>query len=565
MQLVVGPHKIAVPVLQGSLLQSIYLSGLVEPLSMCSGMGSCGRCRVRFLSESAHVPPALPEDIRILGQERTAQGWRLSCKHKAISGAVIELPPQVKLLQPAEASPMQQNTATGITLAVDFGSTSLHFSAVGANGHSETGKTTAGNADNAQTGHSHTSIPQAMSKARNAKANNAHASAARVWVNPQMGAGADIISRIAFSLQEGGQEKLTALSQAALRRMVAQAQTEAGQPVREICLTANPAMCMLLLGKSAVGLAAAPYRLDYAGGQYETLPGLPPVWLAPLIAPFVGGDLSAGYASLACKTGNNAEFPFVLADMGTNGEFILALSPHKALAASLPLGPALEGIGMSCGAEARPGVITSFQLSPAGLEPQIMPGGNSTETPSGISATGYISLIAQLLKLKIIGANGLFSQDASAAVLPLARRLAANLCKRHGQTAWSLGQNQPLCLTASDVEEMLKIKAAFSLALKLLLRESGLCFTDLKALYLAGALGEHANTEDLQALGFIPAGSGNKIQSIGNSSLAGAELLAARPELRQNVTEWAKKVQVVDIVSQNDFQRLYTEEMQFGG
>ena len=42
-------------------------------------------------------------------------------------------------------------------------------------------------------------------------------------------------------------------------------------------------------------------------------------------------------------------FPLLLADMGTNGEFVLLRAGLPPLLASVPLGPALEGIGLRCG------------------------------------------------------------------------------------------------------------------------------------------------------------------------------------------------------------------------
>lgn len=510
-----------------TILQAVYLSGNFEPPPLCAGLALCGRCRVRFVSE----PPApLPEDIKALGQALVERGWRLGCRHKAADGMKVALPEEITLLGPAApvASAAASAAASGSpagsdqALAVDFGSTSLHYAAV----------------------------------------REGAATSPKIAVNPQMGAGSDIISRLAFAGRTGGLARLSALSRAALARMV----DEAGG-AREIVLAANPAMTCLILEKDVSGLAAAPYRLEYRGGVREDLPGLPPLWIAPLMGPFMGGDLSAGYAALAWGQGPDrpAEYPFVLADLGTNGEFILALSEHEALAASLPLGPALEGIGMSCGSEARPGVVTGFALTSDGLVPQMYGSGSPTRgltaMPAGLSGSAYLALAAHLLRQGLVLPSGLFAEAAPAS--PLAARLFRALRDAGDGAGRAFYLSDTLYLSGADMEELLKIKAAFSLALRLLLQEAGMGFSGLKALYLGGALGAHVDIAALEALGFIPPGGGGKTRAAGNTSLAGAELLCRRPELRGPLAEWAAQVRVLSLTDSADFQAEYTAEMKF--
>jgi uncharacterized 2Fe-2S/4Fe-4S cluster protein (DUF4445 family) len=495
---------------QSSLLRAVYLSGRVRALSLCAGLGRCGRCRMRFLPESPFIPPPLPEDTLILGEGPVRDGWRLACRHKVQPGARLLLPDDARPLEPE--NPRRDTGPEAVSLAVDFGTTSLCWAV------------------------------------------NPEKSFAAP--NPQMGAGADIVSRIAYAGEPGGLRRLARLSRAALARIVEE--TPGG--VREICLAANPAMTCIALGRNVQGLAGAPYRLDYQGGCRENPPGLPPLWTAPLIAPFIGGDLSAGYARLALADGKKAEFPFMLADMGTNGEFILALTPDKSLAASLPLGPALEGMGMRCGSVAAPGVITDFTLAPDGLKPQGLAGPEPEETAPGIAGSGYIALVRRLLRLGLIREDGLF--DSRPGASPLARHTAARLHELKGEKVWRL-PDSPLYLASTDVEELLKIKAAFSLALKLLLREAGLGFSALKKLYLAGALGAHVPAESLEELGFIPPGGSALAEAAGNTALQGALLLCRQPELRPGMRAWATRVRTLSLTESPDFQQLYLREMRF--
>ncbi|MDR2825562.1 MAG: ASKHA domain-containing protein, partial [Deltaproteobacteria bacterium] len=342
-----------------SLAQAVYLSGLFDVPPLCSGhsagVSRCGRCRMR-LDGALRSFPASERDFAVLGRLTVEDGWRLACRadcqelerHLAgqdASSFGVTLPDTVRIFQGATAGRAEQRKRQvkssaqkeKVALAVDFGTTSVCW------------------------------------KFTDAELGSEEAS----MVNPQMGAGSDIMSRMSLtvpvrgSTDTSGRERLRALSVRAFVRMLEQDKSTAERSVSEIVVAGNPAMMHILLGKDVSGLCYAPYRLEYHGGAQEVLPGfpdLPPCWICPLISPFVGGDLSAGYAALAYGAQGQAQYPFLLADLGTNGEFILALDAQNALATSLPLGPALEGMGLSCGSEARDGVITGFKLTPTGLK-----------------------------------------------------------------------------------------------------------------------------------------------------------------------------------------------------
>lgn len=538
--------------------QAVYLSGIFEPPALCAGQGRCGNCRLRLLGGDLG-PAAAPfkREVSILGLESVAQGWRLGCLRPAADGLYLELPPGTRLLpgaappsnQPAETPPDPPAAPESeISLALDFGTTSLAWAVAEPSG-------------------------EAPAPALPAKVVNP----AGQMINPQMGGGSDVISRLALTTGPtgnlAGRRGLQSLSLKALSRIL---RDFSRQAVKEVVLAANPAMTYLLLGLDAAGLAAAPYHLEYLGGETVRLPALPgfsgpgsmvpPLWICPLVSPFIGGDVSAGYAWL--RYGQEAEFPFVLADMGTNGEFVLALDETRALAASVPLGPALEGMGMNCGALAGPGVITGFELTAEGLIPKIGPGGSGA--PVGISGTGYLSLLQHMRQLGLMDEAGhpvrFDAEDVPAdsrPLTPLYRRLAGafGTTPEGDETAWYIDGN--LYLSAGDVEEILKVKAAFRLALRLLLREAGLRAADLKQLYIAGALGSHVSPESFTGLGFAPAAMAGRTRAAGNTSLAGAALLAGRRRLRENLLAWCGGVTTLNLAESTEFQDLFAGEMHF--
>lgn len=534
-----------------TLARLLWLEGPLPPRPLCAGIGLCGRCRVLFHSPP---PPPTPSERRILSPEDLQRGVRLACRHQARDGMQLEMetddrqpataPPFGKAAHIPAVSATGRPAGPGLHLAVDLGTTTLAW--------------------------------QAGDDAGNILA-------AGERPNPQAAAGADIMARLAEGAAPGGSRRLQALIVDALEDIVDNL-ADSGWEVADICLAANPAMTALALGLDASGLRAAPYRLDYPGGGTERLGALPPLWIPPQLGPFVGGDISAGLATLL-----DAPRPFLLADMGTNGEFALVRPRHDAhpgdvplLAASVPLGPALEGVGLRCGGVAGPGGVVSFHAGPGGLTPVTLDGG----MPRHICGTGYLSLIRCLLRLGLLDADGHFLTDVPAVPGPLEflrARLAASLRPVPGGDGGTDGEPAlplpgDLFLSAGDVESILQVKAAFSLAVERLLAEAGLSADALDRIYLAGALGRHAPLEALQELGFLPPGTARKTLPLGNAALEGAALLSrgapparetlpsptSRDALRHRLAAFITPRRVLDLASDPFFHQSYIRHMRFG-
>ncbi|MGE4553186.1 MAG: ASKHA domain-containing protein [Desulfovibrionaceae bacterium] len=519
-----------------TLAQVLFLAGVWAEVPLCAGLGRCGLCRVRFVSPP---PAARADEVRRLGATAVAQGWRLSCLHPA-EACEIELPRPVRAAPRVAGHPRRETRPGDLALAVDLGTTSLHWSLLRV-------------------------FPRGGGFARLAAGRE---------LNPQMGLGGEVMSRLALAASPEGLALLRGLVLDRLRGLVRSLSDDAGAPVTRLAVAGNSAMLSILTGRDAPGLRAAPYRLDWAAGEEtalapDTHPDLPPALLPPLLAPFVGADLSAGLAALhftAPEAGGAPDAPWLLLDLGTNGEFVLCLPDGSLLGASVPMGPALEGVGLSLGRTAGPGAVVRYDLTPAGLTPRLFedqparPG----DAP-GLTGTGYLSLTARLLQAGLLARDGRFAPPGPDAP-PLARRLGRALVRGEGgepRLVLPGGQGGELELPASDVEELLKVKAACNMAIARLLAEAGLRATDLRSLQLAGALGEHADPADLAELGFIPPSLPPRTVKAGNTSLRGAELLLARPEARTWTAALPGRFRVLDLTDDPDFQTGYLARMHF--
>lgn len=499
---------------QLTLAQAIFLAGLWDGVPLCAGLGKCGLCRVRYLADA---PEPANDELRRLGAAALAEGWRLSCLHPADACEILL--PEPKRSGQARARAIQAAQTAGaageLALAVDLGTTSIHWTALA-------GET-------------------ALTSGQE--------------LNPQMGLGSEVMSRLGFAARPGGAEILQSLALNRLRGLVQRAGSEAGRPVSRLCVAGNSAMTYLLLGLPAEGLARAPYRLRYAGGDDRTLaPDLPPARIPPLLAPFVGADLSAGLAAIAFAD-EPPRYPFLLADLGTNGEFVLALSPSQYLLASVPMGPALEGVGLRHGRTAAPGAVRAFALTPAGLRPEYVERSPLPDEDRGVTGVGYLSLVAALLRAGVLDESGRFVVPAT----PLGQRLVKGIASENGEAVLDLGTG--LSLPASDVEELVKVKAAFNLALSRLLAESGLPAGALSAVYLAGAMGEHVDARDLATLGFLPDVLAGRLVRAGNTSLKGAGLLLNSSEAWDWVRALPARCRTLDLATDPRFGSLYVERM----
>ncbi|AGW14789.1 ASKHA domain-containing protein [Megalodesulfovibrio gigas] len=503
---------------QDTLLARLFHQEDGPPRSLCNGLGRCGRCRVRFRTN----PPApVPAETQVFSDKELADGWRLACRHPDSPASIrdLDIPKALDVgeavwnVSPAASEPVP------CCLALDLGTTTLDWRLV--------------------------TDGRVLAHGRS--------------LNPQGVMGAEVMSRLACAADSRCAARLRHLPREFLQALIREAALRGLAPDRA-CVAGNTVMTSLLLGRDTAGLAAAPYRLEHPGGCEERLPGLPPVYIPPLAGPFLGADLTAGLAWLVRI--RRTAFPFLLMDLGTNGECILALDEHNFLATSVAMGPALEGVGLSCGRLAGPDVATAVRLTPRGLR-WLDWQGRALEHPEALSGTGALGLVHVLLQTGVLTEDGHFAKDARH---PLAERLLEDVCVLRGEPVFCLDEFGSVRLTATDIEQLLKVKAACNAATTVLLQDAGLTWADLAAVCLAGALGRHLEPGVLEGTGWLPATVMQRpgvVQAVGNSSLEGAALLCEDAAAREWIQAASARIQVRNLAELPTFQQLFLERMTF--
>jgi uncharacterized 2Fe-2S/4Fe-4S cluster protein (DUF4445 family) len=373
-------------------------------------------------------------------------------------------------------------------------------------------------------------------------------------LNPQTAYGGDVITRINFCRENP--EGLSTLRSAALKELGTMLDEALGpqrsrDQVYLVTVAANTTMLHILAGVQPLSLGLAPFRPTFLGsvvltGEQSGLPIHPQARciFLPGISAYVGADITAGLAALdySNRTGTT-----LFIDIGTNGELALIQGPDRMLGASCAVGPALEGMNISCGCRAVPGAVDSFSLD-ENLTPRFTT--ISGLPPVGICGSGLIDLIATLVTLGLIASSGAFNPEAD-------DRLTA----RMNGDRYHLSDN--VFLTQKDVRQVQLAKAAVLTGTQVLLSEASVSPCDLEEIIVAGSFGFHLNPESLRRIGILPKGFQGQISFVGNSSLSGASLALLNQDVLMDMEQIRSRVTVLELAAHPQFRSQFVPALNF--
>jgi uncharacterized 2Fe-2S/4Fe-4S cluster protein (DUF4445 family) len=204
-------------------------------------------------------------------------------------------------------------------------------------------------------------------------------------------------------------------------------------------------------------------------------------------------------------------------DVGTNAEVLLG-NRHWLMACAGAAGPALEGGAARMGMPAGPGAIDRVRIEPNAKTFDIH---TIEEKPArGICGSGLIDLAAQLFAAGMIDIRGSF----------VAAQCGDRLVDRDGVRhlvvvpAENSGTGETLTLSQTDLDSLIRSKAAMFTILNTIAASVGIAFSDIKSFYVAGTFGAFIDPESAIGIGMLPDLSRDRFVSIGNSSLEGAAL-----------------------------------------
>jgi uncharacterized 2Fe-2S/4Fe-4S cluster protein (DUF4445 family) len=379
--------------------------------------------------------------------------------------------------------------------------------------------------------------------------------------NAQIDRGADIISRITYAKNHERIREMRDLVLSTINAGIAELCSRNGgiraDEIRNLAIAGNTTMVHLLMGIRPEYIRLEPYtpavmkppvyRAGVIGASVN--PGAP-VWIAPAVGSYVGGDITAGI--LCTDFAKDSEEVCLFIDIGTNGEIVLGNSDFL-LGCACSAGPAFEGGGIERGMRASVGAIERVEVDPESGECRCFAIGGGV--PKGICGSGLISLLAQLFDAGIIDQRGKLDRSGRYASVNVVGKTA-----RYVMMPPADG-DVGVYLTEHDIDNFIRAKAAIFSACVTLLKSVDMSFGDIDKFYIAGGFGRYIDIDDAQTLGLLPCLDEEKFLYIGNSSLAGAFMALVSEKHREKILELANKITYVDLSSEPGYMDEYVAAM----
>ena len=407
-----------------------------------------------------------------------------------------------------------------------------------------------------------------------------------VFGNPQRSFGGDVITRMSRAAS-GSAQILTDSIRNALAEHTEQLCERAGIDKNHLIYTSiagNSVMEHFYAGLDTAPIAVSPFFMQTKFGtelrasdplcgaaDFMNPDGL--VFLAPLAASYVGGDITAGLAYLLEKhpemRGKNALF----LDLGTNGE-LCVIADGKYYFAATAAGPALEGAEIEMGMSATPGAVCKVKANAETGNFDVTIVGDAEST--GICGSGIIDASAEAVRLGLIAPTGSICtdfeeledyagmfDDAEEREYDEAAFEALVHCVDEDEDCIFFTEN--VKLTGRDIRAVQTAKAAISAGIDVLLRTAGITADDLDAVWLAGSFGGGIDVNSAAEIGILPKTCVRRgiVQAAGNTSLAGAAALMFDESVRAALTDIMANARYTELSSDKAFTDAFVNGMMF--
>ncbi len=521
-------------------LMPVLLQNRLMDGSFCGGRGDCGRCVVQFL-EGTPLPTGL-ERARLTPEE-LREGYRLACVTRPKGDCTIRVPGGRDTRTPIVTEvnlPSESIDSTGLqkNLSENQKSDVTKFSEKQSNGELKNNRyiivTDLGT----------TTIAMQLRDMITGEVADTYCER-----NPQRIYGTDVLARIEASCN-GRREELQKLVCESLlrgiRQFIAYLREKRGTGNRAweemqiicMCIAGNTTMGHLLMGYDVESLGRAPFvpvetglqSIDASclfsgmknsrGDETDAVLGEIadfPVYIAPCISAFVGGDIVAGLYALGMKENTKTT---LLIDLGTNGEMVIT-DGRRMVVTATAAGPAFEGNGDLIG-------------------------------------TDRIALTANLLRRGMLDETGLLAEPW----------FEEGVCIEEQSEAVTAGEQKEnkRYFYKEDVRALQMAKAAVRAGVEILWEE--LERPQIDCIYLAGGFGYYLDAEAAFAIGLLPSYMRGRVRAVGNTSLAGAYALGrdlCEGKTDKEILEKSlSDVESINLAKKENFEKLYLKYMNLG-
>lgn len=381
--------------------------------------------------------------------------------------------------------------------------------------------------------------------------------------NSQIAYGEDVISRVIHASKASGLSELHDAAVETVRALTLKACENGGVSANDIVLylaAGNTVMTHLLCAVSPASIRTSPYVpaarvFPWMSAHQVGLPGTAATRLAtfPCSASWLGGDIVAGLMAAGVPWTDKLT---LFIDIGTNGEIVLG-SKDWMVACSCSAGPAFEGGGILHGMRAATGAIESVRIDGETLAASILTIGGVK--PLGICGSGLIDCVSELFLTGALGRNGKFDRA----------RLGESLRETERGIEYVLvhaadsGTGQAIVLTETDVDNLLRAKAAIYAGIAVLAESVDVPLAAIEEVVVAGGFGHYLDLERVTALGMVPEIAPERFVFLGNGSLAGAKLAATSREMLKTARRVSDQVTYIELSVNAAFTEAYMSALFF--
>ena len=263
------------------------------------------------------------------------------------------------------------------------------------------------------------------------------------------------------------------------------------------------------------------------------------LYCLPSVAAYVGSDIVAGVLTTRIYTKKEVS---LFVDIGTNGEVVLG-NRDWLVCASSSAGPAFEGSGVKHGMRAGAGAIEKLNIAPDGsIEFKTI--GNTH--PAGICGSGLLDTIAELFTNGIIDRTGRFKTNGDT-------RLTEGDEGVQFQLVPAANEHQEIVITQADIDNLVRSKAGVFAAIRVLMNSTQTKVEDIDTIYIAGGFGNFMNVQQAVTVGMLPDVPIEKIQFVGNTSIAGAKTVLLSQKALDTAEKIANSMTYFDLMSHSGY------------
>ena len=389
-------------------------------------------------------------------------------------------------------------------------------------------------------------------------------------MNPQVAYGEDVMARISYTMSHpDGLKRMNRSIIDGLNQLVRTLTNEchlSPKDILELTIVGNTAMHHLFLGIDPQYLGTSPFSpaihqsINVKARELNIMvhPSAN-VYVLPIEAGFVGAD-NVGVL-LTVEPYHRDEMVLII-DIGTNGELVMG-NKERLLSSSCATGPAFEGAHIQFGMRAAPGAIERLKVDPKDLKVDFKVIGEQcwqSETKSkavkGICGSGIIDAIAELYRNGVIDKRGRFNSNISSPRLKISDGLPEFVIAWREET--SIGRD--ITITQKDVQNVQLAKGALYAGAKVMMKRLGI--TKLDQVILAGAFGSYVDREKAMVLGMFPDCDLRNVYSVGNAAGDGARIALLNRDKRVEADEIARRVEYVELTIEKDFQKEFINALQ---